>query len=212
MVAGNPPSNGDNRGPSLPPEPSITDGPTTPPEILTSTAVWDQTVLDMKNIIRGIAKDLTSTANLARHPPAMAKINPTPISESSNHIRANSTRAEPSTLPAGTPPTISPFENTENTPFQYSPDCHGLGATPSKSIFDPAPPSHNPPPPLSPSQYPDPTYRYTTTAGYPVYQCEYTGEYFFQNEFFDGKNYFGGFFNYFTPPPAYYVTPQFHRN
>ena len=180
MVAENPLSNGDDRGPSLPPEPPDGINPIATPlgQMRTTTALLARPVEKLKN--QGTTacnrQDLTSTANLARHPPAMAKINPTPISEPSNHIRVNQTRAEPSNLPAGPPPPISPLENTENTSFQYSQDGHGLGAIPSKSIFDPAPPSHNPPPPLSPSQYPDPTYRYTTTAGYPVYQCEYTGE------------------------------------
>ena len=216
MVAENPLSNGDDRGPSLPPEP-----PDSTDSIATSTAEFMITAKALLATIKENTRNQqinyeydvgkTSTTKQARHPPAMAKINPTPISEPSNHIRVNPTRAEPSTLPAGTPPPISPLENTENT-TQYSQDCHGHGSTSTQSLSDPAPLSLNTPPLLPPSQYPDPTYRYTTITGFPVYQCEYTGEYFFQNKFFDGKNYFGGNFHYFIPPPAYNVTPQSHRN
>ena len=126
----------------------------------------------------------TSTTKQARHLPAMAKFSHTPSPEPSNHIRVNPTRAEPSTLPAGTPPPTPPLdifsenrenrENTESTSFQYLQDPHGHRLP--KSHFDPAPPSLNPPPISPPSQYPDPTYHYSTITRYPVYQCEYTGE------------------------------------
>ena len=177
MVAENPLSNGDDHGPSLPPEPPDSTDPIATSSfenMLTATALLATTVENFKNQqITTTEYDVekTSTTKQAQHPPAMAKFSHTPSPEPSNHTRVNPTRAEPSTLPAGTPPPISTLdifsenrenrENPENTSFQYFQDFHGHGHILPDSQFDLAPQSLNTPPPSPTSQYPPPIFLYT---------------------------------------------------
>ena len=154
MVAENPLSNGDDRGPSLRPKsPNSTNPIATPLEnIITAMALLATKVENLKNphiTTTEYNVEKTSTAKQARNPPTMAKFNPTPSSEPSNHISANPPRAKPSILRVDTPPLTPPLdifsvtrenkENTENSSFQYFQDPHGHSSP--KSRFAPAPPS-----------------------------------------------------------------------
>ena len=82
MVAENPLSNGDDRGPSLPPEPPDSIDPiATPqykPSMITVKALI-ATIEEEENYEYDVEKTLTTKQ--AQHPPVMVKISPTPISE-----------------------------------------------------------------------------------------------------------------------------------
>ena len=156
---------------------------------------------------RKTRQDLTSTANLARHPPTMANLSHTSSHAPPNDIRANSTRTEFSTLPATQSPPIFPFstiserENTSSRDnFQYY-DPHLQSSPASRRQFDSAPPSQNTHATYPPLQYPFPIFQYSTTNRCPVYQCEYTGQYFTQNIIYDSLSYSpGGPLFPFIPP------------
>ena len=162
MVAENPLSNGDDRGPSLPPEPpgSPTSTAQLSPTMITVNAQLAELKIRQKILDLAI---LTLAEKQARNLVAMAKNpNHTLPPESSNQNSVNPTRAELSTPSVETPPPTPPLdifsktrenkENTENTSFQYFKDPHGHSSPESR--FALAPPSQNTPPSSPPFLYP----------------------------------------------------------
>ena len=190
MVAENPPSNGDDRGPSLPPEPPNTEGhtPTLNLTFSESCEEFNQVLLQNTTAFKA---ELNTTINefrylLANNPSAMAIISHPPSPYSSNNTCANPTRAETSILPAGTSPPTSAFSHapiiSDYRDNSYSPkfsvlnhdrplDPRFQSKTEQIHYFPPSPPYISPP-------NPTPTFRLYLTTGYPVFQCKYTGFYF----------------------------------
>ena len=137
MVAENPLSNGDDRGPSLPPEPL---GSSQPIEKLSSnmiTALAQLAAVDeacKKLSVKNaglLLKIKKSTESISQNSPAMAIISPPPFSNPSNNIRANPTRAETSLFPIGTSlpifvhsSTSKISENRENLETSNFQDMH----------------------------------------------------------------------------------------
>ena len=158
MVAENPLSNGDDRGPSLPPEPPGRPTCTVKlsPTMITVNAQLAELKIKQKILDLNI---LTSAEKQARNPPAMAKSNHTPSPEPSNHISVNPTRAELSTLSGETPPPTPPLDilskNRENT-SQYSQELHGHSYP--EPLLVTAPPTQNTPPSSPTFQYPPPDF------------------------------------------------------
>ena len=126
MVAENPPSNGDDRGSSLPPEPPNNSGQA-PMHKLTFSELCEKNTQSILQTTKDAQKKLNTMTNeirylLARNSSAMAIIGPSSSPKSSNNICTNPTHAGTFILPVGTSPQIfsDPYtfmisENRENT-------------------------------------------------------------------------------------------------